>query len=93
MRNATDAFSYDVSDFSDPTKSGVYLKNDEEWNSKLGDIIPGYGKFFARNSGSWMNGAERLPTRESPLYHRYRTFNVSTLQLIINYIPIKRGVF
>lgn len=56
MRNATDAFSYDVNDLSEPTKSDVYLKNDQEWESKLGDTIPGYGTFFGRNPGTWMNG-------------------------------------
>ena len=56
MRNATDAYTYDVNDFTDPSKSDVYLKNDQEWESKLGDVIPGYGTFFARNPGRWMNG-------------------------------------
>ena len=56
MRNSTDAYTFSYSDPSDPTSSEVYLKNDQEWESKLGDIIPGYGKFFARNPGRWMNG-------------------------------------
>ena len=56
MRNSTDAYTFSYSDPSDPTSSEVYLKNDQEWESKLGDIIPGYGKFFSRNPGRWMNG-------------------------------------
>ena len=56
MRNSTDAYTFVETDLSEPTKSGVYLKNDTEWESKLGDTIPGYGKFFSRNPGSWMNG-------------------------------------
>ena len=56
MRNATDAFTYVENDISEPTKSEVYLKNDAQWESKLGDIIPGYGKFFGRNPGTWLNG-------------------------------------
>ena len=56
MRNATDAYEFDVNDPADPTKSDVYMKNEEEFESTIGEVIPGAGKFFGRNPGTWMNG-------------------------------------
>ena len=56
MRNATDAFSYYPTNFDEPTQSDVYLKNDDEFDSYNGAVIPNYGSFFARNPGTWMNG-------------------------------------
>ena len=55
MRNATDAYTY-TGDLTNPTSSEIYLKNEEEWESKLGDVLPGAGKFCGRNPGRYMNG-------------------------------------
>ena len=56
MRNATDSYIFNPNTTVDLTSSDVYMKNDQEWESKDSDFLINSGKFFGRNPGRWMNG-------------------------------------